>query len=1419
MSAQDTLAKLLVQIREEGGKRTTNVLKGVNKGMKDVSATQERVIRGSGEMSSNSTKNFSKMSQGLSGVVHVYASLAANIFAVSAAFRAMSDAADYERMIRASQQLSIQTGNNFGMVAASLKKISAGAIDMQTAMQTANLGLAAGFSGQQMKKITKLATQAGIALGRSVPDAISRLTTAIVKGEPELTDELGIILRLKEATDDYAKARGKVAKDLTTGERLQAVYQQAIERGTPKYGGIDIEPQVFDKLLSSIKDVSKEFLKIGNSIAKFFIKPLADSKVLIGALFLVLGKLLLTKTTHFFGEGLENRLEGIKGKLSNVTEEAEQAKDKFKVYSQALNDFKAGPETSAKTTAEMIGESFGDLSNVNELPDNLVRAFDKGAEEMGKNFVKSIDKNVLKTLPSTISKALKEGKQAVSFKTKDGGIVELNLESEAEKKLGKDLAKNIQYYNDKNLALKRMNTWYGKLIVRAQSLNAKYTGFETKLKSSALLGIEAGLSKGFMEGTQGQEVYKRNIKDINNQLIKSNLLTRSLAKATFGVSFAMGKAARGLDMIAGLVSKIFGWIAALGIVFGIINKLTGMFTGKLADANSELKEIKTNSETIEKTLNSMNTNPLTLFDKSNNIEKMSNVINQLAENIGKLGSVLDKALSATMVDKIWEKIKFNFNDATEEGVTNLSKMYKKELALMAEASDDGGKKIIKTLRESLDLGNIHVVNVLGNMTEQIDKIQEKLNERITVQGVKFGSPYSAKDVHIMQSYVNLLKEARDAGGEQGIVQQNIFDIIKKNNEKLKEANNLHDLMLAGKQDLLIELLEEVKHYEEITGQTGLIEQIISMIPQKIIESNAELKAMVTTLRDASGVLTTILAKFAKFPGAVALSDSIKAMGEVHTLSKQMSVAVTTGDVDSIKRVRTQLDAAQETVRVLTEKSNIQTTKDINKDNQTLSALKKASESMKDEAGRERAREGAWGKYLDAKLKTLEARGDLANLKSTGADSTMLERAKGALEQAKFTEGKVLQIWEDMATDPLKASKKSGGGGGGKHKPAKFRGNEAQVGLEYLRAIQVVAEANLKSANTSGAVRVDAARTLLDLEYKMHNVRLNTIQANIKDAEENMTKGKDENARSKARLEYAKGLTAEAKLKAEIQDKVIAREEALIDARAQAGQADGGMVLFTIQKTFRDLLNNLEKWTDTFSNAIANVFEATTKSLAEALVTGENNIAESISEALKSSAIDLIDKGFQKVLLEMLPDSFTGIMDPQQFATNNNTAALWANTYAMEMGGAMGPPASLAGMGTGASAAATGGTGIVGTLFNWGASLISKFFADGGIMNHVNAYANGTIARRPELALIGEGSRNEAIVPLPNNRSIPVDLKGQSGNNNSNVSITINSDGSSDVESDNSGEKGAELARVMTIAIKKQLMTEQRPGGLLFTGRR
>ncbi len=99
------------------------------------------------------------------------------------------------------------------------------------------------------------------------------------------------------------------------------------------------------------------------------------------------------------------------------------------------------------------------------------------------------------------------------------------------------------------------------------------------------------------------------------------------------------------------------------------------------------------------------------------------------------------------------------------------------------------------------------------------------------------------------------------------------------------------------------------------------------------------------------------------------------------------------------------------------------------------------------------------------------------------------------------------------------------------------------------------------------------------------------------------------------------------------------------------------------------------------------------------------------------------------------------------------------------------------------------------------------------MAQLNTYANGGIANSPQLAVFGEGRTPEAYVPLPDGRSIPVNVKGGGGQGPVSVSVQVNVEkGEQNIQSDD--KSGAALGKMLGNAIKQTILNEKRPGGLL-----
>lgn len=221
-----------------------------------------------------SAKSFSKLSESIAGsgssaLVNAYATLAANLFAATAAFRVFKDAADIANVEKGLEFIGNELGTNLGKTAKALQEVTAYGISSAEAMRSVALATKSGFSEKQILGLGKVAKGASIALGRDMTDAMSRLTRGVAKLEPEILDELGIIVRLDEATRKYASALGKTSKELTASQRVQAFANAVTEQGLKAYGNLAdaIDTSPFDKFSAALSNNSKDLLKWINSAA------------------------------------------------------------------------------------------------------------------------------------------------------------------------------------------------------------------------------------------------------------------------------------------------------------------------------------------------------------------------------------------------------------------------------------------------------------------------------------------------------------------------------------------------------------------------------------------------------------------------------------------------------------------------------------------------------------------------------------------------------------------------------------------------------------------------------------------------------------------------------------------------------------------------------------------------------------------------------------------------------------------------------------------------------------------------------------------------------------------------------------------------------------------------------------------------
>ena len=155
----------------------------------------------------------------------------------------------------------------------------------------------------------------------------------------------------------------------------------------------------------------------------------------------------------------------------------------------------------------------------------------------------------------------------------------------------------------------------------------------------------------------------------------------------------------------------------------------------------------------------------------------------------------------------------------------------------------------------------------------------------------------------------------------------------------------------------------------------------------------------------------------------------------------------------------------------------------------------------------------------------------------------------------------------------------------------------------------------------------------------------------------------------------------------------------------------------------------------------------------------DNAASSISETLPS---------WNEALAIKIPESLTKATDNTDAETPNFQESLGkvAQGIGIVAGTIMGIASGIGQIKEGGTANILGGIGSILTSIGGGIGGFTKLFgANGGVAGGgwkpfpVTAFANGGMVNGPTLGLVGEGKYNEAIVPLPDGRSIPVQMTG------------------------------------------------------------
>ena len=329
-------------------------LGGLTEGAKGATKAQ----RGLAQTAASGGKNFANLASASGGLVQAYAVLAAQIFAVTAAFGFLREAANVSNLIAAQEQYGAVTGTSFKGISLALQDATEGQLKYKEAAQATAIASAAGLSATQITGLGTAAKNASLVLGRDLTDSFNRLVKGVTKAEPELLDELGIILRLKPATEQYAASIGKTADDLNAFERSQAVANFVLEEAESKFGTI---AKTMDKDAFAVERFAKSFDDLINTIKKGIMPVvipvlnfLSENTYALAAAFAVVAVPITKAMLPAFDEMAEKMEDSV-----NIAKKAAtESTNAFKESTSALvNDFKTrqGAFDAADKAAKKAG--------------------------------------------------------------------------------------------------------------------------------------------------------------------------------------------------------------------------------------------------------------------------------------------------------------------------------------------------------------------------------------------------------------------------------------------------------------------------------------------------------------------------------------------------------------------------------------------------------------------------------------------------------------------------------------------------------------------------------------------------------------------------------------------------------------------------------------------------------------------------------------------------------------------------------------------------------------------------------------------------------------------------------------------------------------------------------------------------------
>ena len=147
---------------------------------------------------------------------------------------AIKSGAELESLQISFGNLTKQVGIDTDKLMKAMRETSKGTISDTNLILSANkaMSLGVGSSIEDINTLMEIARVKGRNMGLTMEQAFNDIVTGIGRGSPMILDNLGIVIKVGEANETYAKSIGKVVTELTAEEQKLALRNAVLRSGT-----------------------------------------------------------------------------------------------------------------------------------------------------------------------------------------------------------------------------------------------------------------------------------------------------------------------------------------------------------------------------------------------------------------------------------------------------------------------------------------------------------------------------------------------------------------------------------------------------------------------------------------------------------------------------------------------------------------------------------------------------------------------------------------------------------------------------------------------------------------------------------------------------------------------------------------------------------------------------------------------------------------------------------------------------------------------------------------------------------------------------------------------------------------------------------------------------------------------------------